>query len=195
MVIERVSGMRYEAFIQEHIFDLLGMADSGYEHGDTEGLAVGYASGFEQAPPLDMSVPFAAGGLYSTVEDLERWSDALATAALVDPASMQRFVTPLYDTTDRWPFGYAFGVFVGEEDGHKVVAHSGGINGFTSTWPCIRTTSSPSCCSRTGRSRATSRGWPRAWPASSSTTREANPRNDRGPGRRPTAPRSTSWGS
>ena len=133
MVIERVAGMGYEAFLQQRIFDPLGMADSGYEHGDTEGLAVGYASGFEQAEPIDMSIPFAAGGLYSTVLDLQRWSDGLDTNALVDAASMRRFVTPLHGTTDQGAFGYAFGVSVGEEDGHRVIAHSGGINGFTST--------------------------------------------------------------
>jgi CubicO group peptidase (beta-lactamase class C family) len=132
MVIERVAGMPYEAYLQERIFEPLKMADSGYEDGQTEGLAVGYASGFAEAPPLDMTVPYAAGGLFSTVLDLQRWSDALDTAALVDAASMERFVTPLYDSTDRWSLGYAFGVYAGEADGHQVVAHSGGINGFTS---------------------------------------------------------------
>ena len=132
MVIERASGMGYEAFLQQRIFEPLGMADSGYEDGDTPGLAVGHASGFEEADPLDMSVPYSAGGLYSTVLDLQRWSDALDTNALVDEEAMRRFVTPLRDTTDRWPFGYAFGVYVGEEDGRRVVQHSGGINGFVS---------------------------------------------------------------
>jgi D-alanyl-D-alanine carboxypeptidase len=80
-----------------------------------------------------MSIPFAAGGLYSTALDLQRWSDALDTNALVDAASMRRFVTPLSGTSDQGLFGYAFGVLVGEEDGHQVIAHSGGINGFTST--------------------------------------------------------------
>ena len=79
MVIERASGFDYETFLEQHIFEPLGMADSGYEHGDTPGLAVGYASAFEQAGALDMSVPYAAGGLYSTVLDLQRWVDALDT--------------------------------------------------------------------------------------------------------------------
>ena len=101
MVIERASGLDYETFLEQHIFEPLGMADSGYEHGDTPGLAVGYASEFEEADALDMSVPYAAGGLYSTVLDLQRWVDALDADALVDAAAMQRFVTPLADTTDK----------------------------------------------------------------------------------------------
>ena len=131
MVIERASGLDYETFLGQHIFDPLGMADSGYEHGDTPGLAVGYASAFEEADALDMSLPYAAGGLYSTVLDLQRWVDALDAAALVDAAAMQRFVTPLADTRDGGTFGYAYGVNVGDEDGRRVVSHEGIINGFS----------------------------------------------------------------
>jgi CubicO group peptidase (beta-lactamase class C family) len=131
MVIERASGLDYETFLVQHIFEPLGMADSGYEHGDTPGLAVGYASAFEEADALDMSVPYAAGGLYSTVLDLQRWVDALDADALVDAAAMQRFVTPLADTTDQGDFGYAYGVLVGDEDGRRVVWHEGVINGFS----------------------------------------------------------------
>ncbi len=131
MVIERASGLDYETFLEQHIFEPLGMADSGYEHGDTPGLAVGYASAFEQSAAIDMSVPYAAGGLYSTVLDLQRWVDALDAQALVDAAAMQRFVTPLADTTDGGRTGYAYGVSVSEENGHRVVSHSGEINGFS----------------------------------------------------------------
>jgi CubicO group peptidase (beta-lactamase class C family) len=131
MVIERASGLDYETFLEQHILEPLGMADSGYEHGDTPGLAVGFASAFEEADALDMSVPYAAGGLYSTVLDLQRWVDALDADALVDAAAMQRFVTPLADTTDQEGFGYAYGVNVGDEDGRRVVWHEGVINGFS----------------------------------------------------------------
>ena len=132
MVIERASGLDYETFLKRHIFEPLGMADSGYEHGETPGLAVGYASAFEEADALDMSVPYAAGGLYSTVLDLQRWVDALDAHALVDAAAMQRFVTPLVDTADGFGTKYAYGVNVGDEDGHRVVSHDGEINGFSS---------------------------------------------------------------
>ena len=131
MVIERASGLDYETFLELDIFEPLGMADSGYEHGDTPGLAVGYASDFERSGALDMSVPYAAGGLYSTVLDLQRWVDALDADALVDAAAMQRFVTRLADTADEPDIGYAYGVYVGDEIGHRAVSHDGMINGFS----------------------------------------------------------------
>ena len=63
MAIEKVSGKSYAAFLQDEIFGPLGMKDSGYEDGDTPGLATGYSTDFNVADPLDMSVPYAAGGL------------------------------------------------------------------------------------------------------------------------------------
>ncbi len=130
MVIEGVSGKTYEAFLHDEIFGPLGMKDSGYEHGDTAGLAVGYADGFNEAEPLDMSVPYAAGGLFSTVLDLERWEEALYTDKLAPAADMTRFFAPLTDSTDRIGFGYGYGQYVGDERGSRLVWHDGGINGF-----------------------------------------------------------------
>jgi CubicO group peptidase (beta-lactamase class C family) len=130
MVIERASGMSYEQFLGDEIFDPLGMADSGYEDGDTPGLAVGYRYAYAPAAAIDMSIPYAAGGLYSTVLDLQRWADALDTDALVPAAVREQFATPLVETTDRVGFGYGYGVHIGEEDGHRIVAHDGGIDGF-----------------------------------------------------------------
>ena len=130
MVIEDVSGKSYEQFLQEEIFGPLGMDDSGYEHGDTPGLATGYVDGFAVADPLDMSVPYAAGGLYSTVLDLGRWEEALYTDALAPAVDMARYFTPLVEITDRGGFGYGYGQYVGGDPGSKLVWHDGGINGF-----------------------------------------------------------------
>lgn len=129
MVIERVAGMSYEAFLEENIFAPLGMEDTGYDHG-TEGLAVGYRTGFEPASFVDMSVPYAAGALYSTVLDLLRWDEALYTDALVPAEYLDKRETALVSITDRAGYGYGYGVALGLEDGRRVVFHDGGINGF-----------------------------------------------------------------
>jgi CubicO group peptidase (beta-lactamase class C family) len=130
MVIEQVSGTTYEAFLQDEIFEPLGMKDSGYEHGDTPGLATGYSEGFTVAGPLDMSVPYAAGGLYSTVLDLQRWVEAISTDRLAPTAEMARFAAPIAETTDQTGFAYGYGQVVGDDHGSRVVWHNGGINGF-----------------------------------------------------------------
>lgn len=59
------------------------------------------------ADPLDMSLPYAAGGLYSTVLDLNRWEEALYTEQLAPAADMARYFTPLVESTDQAGFGFA----------------------------------------------------------------------------------------
>ena len=130
MAVEEASGKSYAAFLQDEIFGPLGMQDSGYEDGDTPGLATGYSDGFTVADQLDMSVPYAAGGLYSTVLDLNRWEEALYTERLAPATDLARYFTPLVAFTDRVGFGYAYGQYVGDDDGSKLVWHDGGINGF-----------------------------------------------------------------
>lgn len=130
MAIEKASGKSYAKFLQDEIFGPLGMQDSGYEDGDTPELATGYSDDFTVADPLDMSVPYAAGGLYSTVLDLNRWQEALYTERLAPATDMARYFTPLVDITDRVGFGYAYGQYVGDDDGSKLIWHDGGINGF-----------------------------------------------------------------
>jgi len=130
MLIEKVSGQSYANFLQDNIFTPLGMKDSGYE---TEAAilprrAQGYLlrnGELIHAPFLDMTVPFAAGGLYSTTHDLLAWQKALFAGKVVKRASFEKMITPYKDD-------YAFGLSVKSKDGHRAIGHDGGINGFTS---------------------------------------------------------------
>ena len=72
---------------------------------------------------LDMSQPYAAGSLYSTVEDLARWDRALGEGKLISKESYARMYTPLKNN-------YAYGWVVTTAKGRKEIHHGGGINGF-----------------------------------------------------------------
>jgi CubicO group peptidase (beta-lactamase class C family) len=77
-----------------------------------------------------MQQPYAAGSMYSTVDDLLKWDQALYTEKLLPAAAKQVMWTPFKD-------GYAYGWSVSEPapavfGGHRRIAHSGGINGFSS---------------------------------------------------------------
>ncbi|HWO00616.1 MAG TPA: serine hydrolase domain-containing protein, partial [Blastocatellia bacterium] len=81
-IVESVTGKPYEQALKERIFDPVGMKNTGYDHYATilAKRAAGYEKrpgGFINAPYLDMSLPYAAGSLYSTVEDLYLWDQAL----------------------------------------------------------------------------------------------------------------------
>jgi len=128
-IIEKVTGRPYQDFIRENIFQPLGMDDTGYDH--AEAVIKNRASGYEfpqdkmlNAPYVDMSIPHAAGALYSTVDDLYKWDRALYTEKLISKADMARMFTP-------FKANYAYGWAIGSFAGHKNIRHGGGINGFT----------------------------------------------------------------
>ncbi|MEA5598815.1 serine hydrolase domain-containing protein [Rivularia sp. UHCC 0363] len=131
-IIERASGATYEAFLKDNIFVPLQMVDSGYDHNNGD-LAIGYRDQTSvPADFVDMSIPYAAGGLYSTVEDLYRWDQALYTDKLIPKNSRDMMFTAFALMPDNGGLGYGYGWGIGEEDHHLLISHEGGINGFHS---------------------------------------------------------------
>jgi CubicO group peptidase (beta-lactamase class C family) len=133
-LIEQVSGKSYAEFLRENIFMPLKMDDSGYDL--SRDVILRRASGYRQttagtvnAPYLDMSLPYAAGGLYSTTGDLLTWTRALFGGRVLSAASLKKMTTPVPQS----PNGYAFGLNVQSVQGRTVIFHAGGINGFTTT--------------------------------------------------------------
>jgi CubicO group peptidase (beta-lactamase class C family)/pimeloyl-ACP methyl ester carboxylesterase len=125
-IIEEVSGKSYEAFLKEHIFVPLQMVNSGYDHNKGD-LAVGYRDQANVADFVDMSIPYAAGGLYSTVEDLYRWDQALYTDKLIPKSLRDQMFTSFGG------FGYGYGWGIGKEGDRPVASHIGGVQGFSSS--------------------------------------------------------------
>ena len=133
MVIEKAAGKKYEQALQDMILTPLGLTDTGYDWSKTiiPRRASGYSgrgAALENAPPVDMQQPYAAGALYSTVDDLLKWDQALYTEKLLPAAAKQVMWTPFKEN-------YAYGWLVLEPSpgvfgGHRRVFHTGGINGF-----------------------------------------------------------------
>lgn len=128
-VIEKVSGQTYQAYLQDHIFGPLGLKNTGYD--DTAIVLPQRAAGYtvaagkpRNAPYLAMSLPYAAGSLYSTVDDLLTWQQALQAGKVIKPASLAAMFT------DQG-FGYGYGQFISKVNGRRMWAHAGGINGFS----------------------------------------------------------------
>ena len=138
-VIEKTTGQPYEKVLEERIFKPLGMKNSGYDHYATimPGRASGYEpslEGYTNAPYLDMSLPYAAGSLYSTVEDLYIWDQALYTDRLL-PAKMRELLFKRHVQNPNSAYGYGWVVGKKKLPQSKreisVIAHGGGINGFS----------------------------------------------------------------
>ena len=127
-IIEKASGQTYEAFVTENIFKPLGMNDSGYDSNTAviKRRASGYIktpTGYVNAGYIHMSVPHAAGALYSTTRDLLKWEQALFAGKVVSKASLDRMITPFKNN-------YGLGVTSAVVKGRQVIAHGGGIDGF-----------------------------------------------------------------
>ncbi|HYV90809.1 MAG TPA: serine hydrolase domain-containing protein, partial [Chitinophagales bacterium] len=87
-IIEKITGESYEQVLQSKIFKPLKMNNSGYDHNDAviQNRASGYnrvGTTYQNANYIDMSVPFSAGGIYSTIEDMYLWDQALYTEKLL----------------------------------------------------------------------------------------------------------------
>jgi CubicO group peptidase (beta-lactamase class C family) len=141
LIIERVSGEPYATFLKDHIFGPLGMTSSGVaQDGVTvPNIATGYDAGtVVSAAAFNPANAAAASGLYSTVDDLYLWDQALTTEKLVSRKSLDAIFTPAYtlSTLDAQGFGfldgasYGYGWFIGTESGHRTIRHGGGAPGI-----------------------------------------------------------------
>lgn len=128
-VIELLSGLSYEDYIRENILQPLGLAKTGYDHADLilPHRARGYRfenGAFENAAYLAMSVPHAAGAIYSSVDDLLAWLNALRTGQTISPASAALMMRD-------HGHGYGFGFAIQSQFSQQHFVHAGGINGFS----------------------------------------------------------------
>jgi len=127
-LVEKISGQSYQSFLQENVFTPLGLKDTGYDSQTTilRHRAQGYVpgpGGLMNAPYTSMTIPFAAGSLYSTTGDLLKWEQGLFGGKLLSADSLRKMTTP--NKKD-----YACGLTSTTVNGHKVIQHSGSIVGF-----------------------------------------------------------------
>lgn len=138
MVIEKASGQSYADYMAEHVFAPAGMKDTRYSPNDIadDKHARGYEAsegGFKPARPMDMSQPFAAGAIESTVDDLWSWTSALMEGKPVDPKLLERAWTPYSPSEGKSNYGYGWEI-TRERDAQdeRWFRHAGGINGYMS---------------------------------------------------------------
>ena len=128
VIVEKASGEPYAQYLQEHIFGPLGMKDSGFD--SAQAIIAKRAAGYELGPNgavntqfLDMSVPYSAGSLYSTVDDLLIWDQALYAAKPLKAESLKAMFTD-------YGHKYGFGFQIDNKWDHPRIAHGGAVNGF-----------------------------------------------------------------
>jgi CubicO group peptidase (beta-lactamase class C family) len=133
-IIEGVSGMTYEEFVETEIFEKLGMHNSFYDHPEeiVKNKILGYVMdslGYRRADYITMSDPFSAGALSSTVHDLAVWNKSIHDGKLISVENLARAFKP-YKLNSGELSSYGFGWDTHLFLGHQLYHHSGRINGF-----------------------------------------------------------------
>ena len=131
--------MRYGDYLKQTFFDPLQMTNTGV-HSSTLSLtkeAKGYTKEndkYQRALNWDMSWAGGAGALYSTVEDLYKWNEAVFGGKVLSDSSLKAAFTPVLlnggKETGSSPYGYGWGIV--KYRGLQVIQHSGGLHGFLS---------------------------------------------------------------
>lgn len=153
MIIERISGKRYEDFLRERIFVPLHMRRTvAYVQGENNvpDRAYGYtqdkqAGQWKFTDQSPTSAVLGDGGIYSSVRDLSHWLRGLDRNHLVPAEEIRQAYTPVklpgggkIEPPDdprpiTTPLGYGFGWFLDEYNGHRRIWHDGSTVGFRTT--------------------------------------------------------------
>jgi len=133
-IIETVTGRTYSEYLQENFFTPLGMTGSCYgsERKIIKNRARGYSpdgEGVVNADYLSMTLPYSAGAIMSTVDDLYKWNRALTSYKLISRESLEKAHTP-YKLANGKSTSYGYGWFLSELQGSPTIEHGGGINGY-----------------------------------------------------------------
>jgi CubicO group peptidase (beta-lactamase class C family) len=130
-IIEKVTKEPYEQVVRKRIFKPLGMNNSGFNFSGltNERKAKGYFTLTSKtpiaSPVVDSTIAYAAGAIYSTVEDLYKWERAISSNKILSPAAWKSVFTPYMSK-------YGYGWLIDTLYGKEIMAHGGGIHGFAS---------------------------------------------------------------
>lgn len=142
-IIERVSGLPYERFLRERLFDPAGMERAGYTFPPEIAMAAARGYGEREREFLGNLNPTfrnasgpawcnrASGGLLSTTRDMQRWMQALRTGRVLPADEMRAMLTPhVPESPDgESHHGYGWTIFLTSR-GTRLAMHDGSLSGY-----------------------------------------------------------------
>ena len=130
MIVAIVSGQSFADFLKANVFDPLGMKHTLVYDGSRPALhklAQGYVGEKDQFQRWDYPLLTSGdGGMFSTLDDLFLWDQALNTERLVPKVALERAFAS-GTTDDSTPIGYGFGWMTNVFPGLRHVAHGGSL--------------------------------------------------------------------
>ena len=153
LIVAKASGMPFGDFLHRRIFATLHMDHTlAYVNGQNEApnRAFGHSKrgdSIEQTDQSSTSATLGDGGVYSNLEDLSRWDEALEKHTLLAESEMRPARTPIRlanGSETKWPaapgddnlnpgkpVSYGFGWFLDAYNGRPRMWHSGSTRGFS----------------------------------------------------------------
>jgi CubicO group peptidase (beta-lactamase class C family) len=138
LIIEKISAKTYREVVQTRIFDPARLTNTGFKDAG-KGLPVGITSGYffidgklQDAGPGGTSPTPSDGGEFTTVYDLQKWSNALKNGKVLPGGTVQKMQTPSVTASGR-KTGYGLGWMTATVEGSPQITHGGNSVGFSGT--------------------------------------------------------------
>ncbi len=140
VVIQNVSGQSYDDYIQQHVYSVANMPNSGCFRTDVphKNVAIGYHATDKSPVGFASNVIYKpirggpAGGCYSTVGDMYNFARALLGYKLLSRKFTEALFVPKTEFHDE-SYGYGFKIYY-NESGNRVVGHRGGFYGVSASF-------------------------------------------------------------
>jgi CubicO group peptidase (beta-lactamase class C family) len=133
-VIEAASGMSWDAYLRQTLFEPLGMTHTGYGHDPA--FAARQVTGYSRVDneitsmrPMSMTQAYAAGALVSNADDLLIWNRALHEGRVLSEETYLQMITPAGAAAVE-EAQYGFGLLDDRVRGERMLWHGGHIFGF-----------------------------------------------------------------
>lgn|GEM_PF-4441430 len=134
-ILEKLHGKPLDAVYRELIFEPAGMTDTGLDVAAVmpEGHARGYQlvdGAIQDVGEMNIRTFYAAGGLYSTIEDLDRWCKQFYSDGFLSAGIREQLYGNIIETGSH--YRSSFGLVSETRNGRDIYYIGGGIPGFSS---------------------------------------------------------------
>jgi len=131
-IIENVSGLIFEKWMQQNIFDPLGMKNT-YVETQHDRIVANNATSYYLEDEFKRAIEywgyFGSGNMYSTTEDLNIWLQNFSTPKK-QWASVFNMLLTRTPLNNGFKTSFGFGVRIEDYEGKKVIQHGGAVGGF-----------------------------------------------------------------
>jgi CubicO group peptidase (beta-lactamase class C family) len=151
-LVGQIDGTSWEAFVQERIFDRLGMSSSNFSSDETSAKASDFSHPYKKEKDEVKEIPFytgkrataPAGAIISSIDDMSKWvllhlnKGKYGDMQIVSEGQLAQMHSPqiVIPDTSQYPEllypSYGLGWFMQSYRGHAQVYHGGNIDGFSS---------------------------------------------------------------